>query len=188
MEDTLIIDLYWERNELAIQETDRKYGNYCYTVADNILNNREDSEECVSDTWLRAWNAMPPARPNVLRAFLAKITRNLAFDKYRAKGAAKRGNGSMEAVLDELAECADPSGKWNAEAYYEAKELKEAIGRFAEALPERECSLFVRRYFYAEAISDIARRYQMTENNVAVSLSRIRKKLRRYLAEGGFIE
>ena len=101
MEDTAIIDLYWKRDERAIEETDRKYGNYCYTVADNILRSREDSEECVSDTWLRAWNSMPPQRPSILRAFLAKITRNLAFDRYRARSAAKRGNGTMEAVLDE---------------------------------------------------------------------------------------
>ena len=187
MEDTAIIDLYWDRDERAIEETDRKYGNYCYTVADNVLNSREDSEECVSDTWLRAWNSMPPQRPGVLRAFLAKITRNLAFDRYRARSAAKRGGGTMEAVLDELAECADPSGSWNAEASYEAKELREAINRFAGGLSERECGLFVRRYFFAEAIPDIARRYQMTENNVTVSLSRIRKKLRRYLTEGGFM-
>ena len=89
MEDTAIIDLYWKRDERAIEETDRKYGNYCYTVADNILRSREDSEECVSDTWLRAWNSMPPQRPSILRAFLAKITRNLAFDRYRARSAAK---------------------------------------------------------------------------------------------------
>ena len=184
MEDTAIIDLYWKRDERAIEETDRKYGNYLYTVADNILSNREDSEECVSDTWLRAWNAMPPQRPSILRAFLAKITRNLAFDRYRSRSAAKRGNGT---VLDELAECADTSGHWDAAEAYEAKELGEAIGKFARQLPDKEARLFVRRYFFSEAIPDIARRYQMTENNVTVSLSRIRKKLRNYLTEGGFM-
>ena len=187
MEDTAIIDLYWDRDERAIEETDRKYGNYCYTVADNILRSREDAEECVSDTWLRAWNSMPPQRPSILRAFLAKITRNLAFDRYRARSAAKRGNGTMEAVLDELAECADTSGNWDAVEAYEAKELGEAIGRFARELPDKEARLFVRRYFFSEATSDIARRYQMTENNVTVSLSRIRKKLRKHLTEGGFM-
>ena len=151
MEDTAIIDLYWKRDEQAIVETDLKYGKYCHTVAYNVLNDIEDSRECVNDTWLRAWNSMPPKRPSVLRAFLAKITRNLAFDRYRARGAAKRG-------------------------------------RFAEQLPERECDLFVRRYFFAEEIPAIARRYQMTENNVTVSLSRIRKKLRKYLKEGEYIE
>ena len=155
MEDTAIIDLYWKRDERAIEETDRKYGNYCYTVADNILRSREDSEECVSDTWLRAWNSMPPQRPSILRAFLA--------------------------------ECADTSGNWDAVEAYEAKELGEAIGRFARELPDKEARLFVRRYFFSEATSDIARRYQMTENNVTVSLSRIRKKLRKYLTEGGFM-
>ena len=188
MEDTAIIDRYWKRDEQAIVETDQKYGKYCHAVAYNVLSSHEDSRECVNDTWLRAWNSMPPKRPSVLRAFLAKITRNLAFDRYRARGAAKRGGGTMEAVLEELAECADVSGNWNAEEAYAAKELKEAINSFAETLPERECDLFVRRYFFAEGISDIAGRYQMTENNAAVSLSRIRKKLRKYLEEGGFIE
>ena len=187
MEDTAIIDLYWKRDERAIEETDRKYGNYLYTVADNILSNREDSEECVSDTWLRAWNAMPPQRPSILRAFFFFFTRNLAFDRYRSRSAAKRGNGTMEAVLDELAECADTSGHWDAAEAYEAKELGEAIGKFARQLPDKEARLFVRRYFFSEAIPDIARRYQMTENNVTVSLSRIRKKLRNYLTEGGFM-
>jgi len=188
MEDTAIIDLYWKRDERAIVETDQKYGKYCHTVAYNILNDVEDSRECVNDTWLRAWNSMPPGRPSVLRAFLAKITRNLAFDRYRAHNAAKRGSGAMEAVLEELAECADLSGNWNAEEAYAAKELKEAINRFAGQLPGRECDLFVRRYFFAEEISAIAGRYRMTENNVTVSLSRTRKKLRKYLQEGGFIE
>ena len=188
MEDTAIIDLYWKRDEQAIVETDQKYGKYCHTVAYNVLNDVEDSRECVNDTWLRAWNSMPPKRSSVLRAFLAKITRNLAFDRYRARSAAKRGSGAMEAVLDELAECADMSGNWNAEEACMAAELKEAINRFAEQLPARECDLFVRRYFFAEEIPAIARRYQMTENNVTVSLSRIRKKLRKYLKEGEFIE
>ena len=187
MEDTAIIDLYWKRDERAIVETDHKYGKYCHTVAYNVLSDHEDSQECVNDTWLRAWNSMPPQRPSVLRAFLAKITRNLAFDRYRARGAAKRGNGVMEAVLEELAECADTSGSWNAEEADAAKELKEAINRFAESLPDRERNLFIRRYFFAEDIADIAQRYQMTENNVTVNLSRTRKKLRKYLSEGGFI-
>ena len=187
MEDTAIIDLYWKRDEQAIVETDQKYGKYCHTVAYNVLNDVEDSRECVNDTWLRAWNSMPPKRPSILRAFLAKITRNLAFDRYRARSAAKRGNGTMEAVLDELAECADTSGNWDAVEAYEAKELGEAIGRFARELPDKEVRLFVRRYFFSEATSDIARRYQMTENNVTGSLSRIRKKLRKYLTEGGFM-
>ena len=188
MEDTEIIDLYWKRDERAIEETDRKYGKYCHTVAYNVLGDHEDSQECVNDTWLRAWKSMPPQRPLVLRAFLAKIARNLAFDRYRARGASKRGGGQMEAVLDELAECADLSGQWNGEELYAAKELREAINRFVKDLPEREGDLFVRRYFFAEAIPDIAKRYKLTENNVTVILSRTRKKLRKYLIEGGFIE
>ena len=187
MEDTEIIDLYWKRDERAIEETDRKYGKYCHTVAYNVLNDYEDSQECVSDTWLRAWNSMPPKRPSVLRAFLAKITRNLAYDRYRARSASKRGGGQTEAVLEELAEVVDLSGVWDPEDLYAAKELREAINQFVRNLPEREGDVFIRRYFFAEEISDIAKRYQLTQNNVTVILSRTRNKLRKYLKEGGFM-
>ena len=187
MEDTEIIDLYWKRDERAIEETDRKYGKYCHTVANNVLNDYEDSQECVSDTWLRAWNSMPPQRPSVLRAFLAKITRNLAYDRYRARSASKRGGGQTEAVLEELAEVVDHSGAWDPEDLYAAKELREALNQFVRNLPEREGDVFVRRYFFAEEISDIAKRYQLTQNNVTVILSRTRNKLRKYLKEGGFM-
>ena len=187
MEDTEIIDLYWKRDERAIEETDRKYGKYCHTVAYNVLNDYEDSQECVSDTWLRAWNSMPPQRPSVLRAFLAKITRNLAYDRYRARSASKRGGGQTEAVLEELAEVVDLSGAWDPEDLYAAKELREAINQFVRNLPEREGDVFIRRYFFAEEISDIAKRYQLTQNNVTVILSRTRNKLRKYLKEGGFM-
>lgn len=186
MEDTVIIGLYWDRDERAIRESDQKYGNYLFTVADNILDNREDAEECVSDTWLRAWNAIPPRRPRILRAFLAKITRNLAFDRYKARGAAKRGSGVMEAVLDELGECADEG--WDTEQEIEARELRQAIREFVRSLNEREANLFVRRYFFADSIPEIAERYGMKGNNVTVILSRTRAKLRKYLREEGFIE
>lgn len=105
MDDKQIIELYWQRNEDAIHETSLKYGSYCYSIAHNILSNNEDSEECVNDTWLKAWNSIPPQRPVHLKMFLAKITRNLSFDKYKAGKAAKRGNGEIAVVLDELSEC-----------------------------------------------------------------------------------
>lgn len=185
MEDTAIIGLYWDRDERAIRESDLKYGNYCYTVADNILDSREDSEECVSDTWLRAWNVIPPKRPRILRAFLARITRNLAFDRYRARGAARRGGGVMDAVLDELGECADEN--WDTEQEVEAGELRQAIREFVRRLKEKEANIFVRRYFFADSIPEICDRYGLKPNNVTVSLSRTRAKLRKYLEEEGFI-
>ena len=110
MEDSQIIDLYWARLEQAIQETDTKYGGYCRAIAHNILKSVEDSEECVSDTWLRAWNAMPPQRPSVLSAFLGRITRNLSLDRYKAARAEKRGGSSFPAALDELSECVPAGG------------------------------------------------------------------------------
>ena len=105
MKDNQIIELYWSRDENAIRETNQKYGNYCFTVADNILHNREDSDECINDTWLQAWKAMPPQKPARLRIFLAKITRNLSFNRFNARTAQKRGGGEINFVLDELAEC-----------------------------------------------------------------------------------
>lgn len=105
MEDHQIVELYWQRNADAISETADKYGDYCFAIAENILHNAEDSEECVNDTWLRAWNAIPPQKPAVLRMFLAKITRNLSFDRFHARNAEKRGGGEMALVLDELGEC-----------------------------------------------------------------------------------
>ncbi len=183
MKDSDIIDLYWNRDERAIEESDNKYGAYCFVVAQNILQSHEDSEECVSDTWFRAWKTIPPQRPNVLRAFLAKITRNLALDKYRAQGAKKRGNGQMNAVLDELVECADESS--NVEGETLARELRETINEFVKALPEKEGDIFIRRYFYVESVSDIADRYEISDNYVSVILNRSRKKLRKYLEQRG---
>ena len=139
LEDRQIIELYWQKNADAISETASKYGAYCFTIAENILHNTEDSEECVNDTWLHAWNAIPPQKPNILRLFLAKITRNLSFDRFNARNAEKRGGGEIALVLEELGECF--GGGADTEAAYEAKELREAIQRFVRALPEREPQL-----------------------------------------------
>ena len=185
MDDHQIIDLYWRRDADAISETARKYGAYCFTIARNILHSAGDSEECVNDTWLHAWNAMPPQRPGVLRLFLAKITRSLAFNRFNARSAEKRGGGETALVLDELAECLE--GGTDAEAAVEARELEECVRRFARALPGRERNVFVRRYFFTEPIAAIAARCGLTENNVAVILSRTRKKLRLTLTREGYL-
>ncbi len=185
MEDSQIVELYWQKNTDAISETANKYGAYCFTIADNILHSAEDSEECVNDTWLHAWDAIPPQRPNVLRMFLAKITRYLSFDRFNARNAEKRGNGEIALVLDELGECL--GGGTDTEAAYEAKELRQSIRRFVRALPERDGNVLVRRYFFAEPIADIAKRYSLTENNVMVILSRTRRKLKVHLLKEGYL-
>ena len=184
MEDSQIISLYWQRNADAIKETNIKYGSYCYAIAYNILCNAEDSEECVNDTWLSAWNAMPPQKPCKLQMFLAKITRNLSFNRFHARSAQKRGGGEIILVLEELAECL--AGDKNVEREYEAKELAQCIRLFIRALPEREGNVFVRRYFFTEPVWEIAKRYNLTENNVTVILSRTRKKLKKHLTKEGF--
>lgn len=185
MEDSQIIELHWNKDIDAISETANKYGAYCFTIAQNILHNTEDSEECVNDTWLHAWNAIPPQRPNVLRMFLAKITRNLAFDRFHARNAEKRGGGEVALVLDELGECL--SGGADAGTAYEVKELGQCIRRFVRTLPERDGNVMVRRYFFADSVADIAKRYDLTENNVMVILSRIRKKLKTHLLKEGYL-
>ena len=185
LEDSQIIEFYWQKNTDAISETASKYGAYCFTIADNILHNTEDSEECVNDTWLHAWNAIPPQRPNAFRIFLARITRNLSFDRFNARKARKRGGGEIVLVLDELAECL--SGGTDVETEYENKELEQCIQRFVQALPERDGNVFVRRYFFTDPVASIAKRYSLTENNVMVILNRARKKLTLELMKAGYL-
>ena len=184
MEDSRIVALYWQRDASAIKETENKYGAYCFSVANNILHNEEDAEECVNDTWLKNWNAIPPQRPNQLQMFVAKITRNLSFNRFKARSAEKRGGGEMILVLDELSECL--AGNTNVECEYAAKELERCIQLFVRALPERDGNVFVRRYFFTESVSEIAKRYALTENYVMVILSRTRKKLKTHLVKEGF--
>ena len=186
MEDSKIIDMFWQRDENAISETGRKYGEYCRSIAYNILQNNEDSEECVNDTWLKAWNSIPPQKPGNFKMYLAKITRNLSFNRYNSNNAQKRGGGEMTLVLDELTECI--IDKTDVEQEYIGKELKEYILGFVRTLPERERNLFVRRYFYVDTVSEIAKRYSLTENNVMVILSRTRKLLKMKLEKGGYID
>lgn len=184
MDDRMILALYNRRDEQAIAETSRKYGEYCFTVANRILFDEQDSEECVNDTWLRAWNAIPPAMPSCLRLFLAKITRNLAFDRYKTASRQKRGGGELTVALEELCECL-PDG-CSVELQVEEKELVRSINRFLRSIGERECNLFVWRYFYAESVQEIARRFGLKEGNVQKILSRTRAKLRKYLESEGY--
>ena len=183
MEDSKIIDLYWARKEQALAETDAKYGSYCRTIARNILRNFEDTEECVSDTWLHAWNSMPPQRPGILSAFLGRITRNLSFDRCKYQQAAKRGGGTLPLALDELSECVPAPGR--VEHALEERELADSIDRFLRTLPEETRNIFLRRYWYCDATADIAARYSLTESKVRVTLHRTRGKLAAYLQERG---
>jgi RNA polymerase sigma-70 factor (ECF subfamily) len=179
LDDLDIIGLFNERDEKAILETERKYRSYCYAISSNILQDRQIVEECLNDTWLSAWNSIPPHVPKNLRMYLAKITRNLSFNRYKSAMAVKRGGGKISAVLDELEECmASPA---DVESALIIKELGESINQFVHTLSERDCSLFVRRYFYAESLREISANYGITENNVVVSLSRIRQKLKKHL-------
>ncbi|MBR0090466.1 MAG: sigma-70 family RNA polymerase sigma factor [Lachnospiraceae bacterium] len=184
MEDQAIIELYFAREERAIKETMLKYGAYCMQVARNILRSEEDAEECVTDTWMNAWNAIPPQRPQILKLFLAKITRNLSINRYKALRRVKRGGGEAEAVLDELAEVV--ADNTSVEDTVTAAELSSLIDTFVRELPERDGNVFIRRYFYTEAVTEIAKRYNLTQTNVSVILNRTRGKLQEYLQKAGY--
>ena len=184
MEDKEIVQLYWDRDQSAVTQTANKYGKYCTAIAKNILGSHEDAEECVNDTYMNAWNSMPNHRPYVLATFLGKITRNLAFNRYKHNHADKRKGSEIPAVLDELSECV--SGTDNVEQELEYKELVKAIDIFLDTLSSKKRSIFVSRYWYSDSISDIAKQYGMKENTVSMMLSRLRRKLQKYLAEKGF--
>ena len=185
MNDDEIINLFLKRDENGIIELSTKYHPYCYKIAWNLLANREDAEECLNDTWMRAWNAIPPKKPNRLELFLGTITRNLSFDRWKAKNAQKRGNGIMDTTLDELAECIPAAH--NTEEAVEAAELERSINAFLHTLSEQECNVFLRRYWFVEGYAEIAGRYGMNLNTVKTSLFRTRKKLQKYLEQQGIV-
>lgn len=184
MDDTGIIQLYWDRNDQAILETDKKYGKYCTLIARNILGNCEDAEECVNDTYLNAWNAMPVHWPEQMSTFLGKITRNLSFNRYKHDHTQKRGGSEIPLVLEELAECV--SDVSTVEQVIDRKELVRAINDFVFYLPPVKQCLFIRRYWYADSVSDIAKNCEMSPGNVSKQLERIRKQLKKHLLERGF--
>ena len=185
MHDADIVDLYWRRSDEAVIETQKKYGGYCYTIAFGFLGNVQDAEECVNDTWLRAWNAMPQSRPSHLGAFVGRITRALSFDRFRRNHAQKRGGGELPLVLDELRTCipAVPSAAQEAED----AELEQIVNRFLHTLPARDCDIFLRRYWYAEPLRAISKRYGIKQNTVKTVLFRTRNKLKTYLEGEGIL-
>ncbi len=178
-QDHEIIELFWARNEDAIIESDQKYGSFCRGIAMQILSSHEDACECVNDTWWRAWKTIPPERPRCLQAFFAKIVRNISFDFWRRQNAAKRGSGEMQLVLDELLQCVSDNN--TPEKQMENAELGTCINAFLHTLPIRERNIFVRRYWLAESMKEIATRFQMKENAVRGSLFRSRQLLKAYL-------
>lgn len=184
MEDSTIIDLFWARSEDAIRETERKYGSYCRSIAWNILHNRADTDECLNDTWLHTWNALPPQRPQVFPIYLGTITRNLSLNRLRKAAAQKRGSNRLELAYEELQESVP--AKNAVEEQIAARELGRELDRFLRSLPEKDCSMFLRRYWYMDSLSQIANRYHMTEGCVKTRLHRIRKKLKAYLEQEGY--
>lgn len=184
MDDTDIVQLYWDRSEQAIPATADKYGSYCTSIAKNILGNREDAEECVNDAYLNAWNSMPPHRPNILSVFLGKIVRNLSFNRYKRNAADKRNGGELPMVLEELSDII--SGKDDVEQDMNYKELVTAIDAFLNTLSPGKRSIFISRYWYTDSISEIAGKHKMNNGAVSMTLNRLRLKLRNYLLERGF--
>ena len=184
MEDARIIDLFYERSEQAVSELDRKYGAAARKTAANILRDREDAEECVNDTYLGVWNSVPPHRPEPLGSYVCRIARNIAVSRLRANTAARR-SGGVELVLDELAECVPASV--DLEGELEARELLAAIERFLSTLSYDDRFLFVRRYWYADSVKEIAAAVHSRENRVAVRLFRLREKLQKFLMKEGLL-
>ena len=184
MEDENIIRLYWDRDETAIEETSKKYGKYCFSIANNILCSREDSEECVNDTYVKVWDSIPPQRPSIFSAFIGKITRNISLNRYKLNNAEKRGGNEMPLVLDEVREIV--SGHPDPEEQAIRDELIAAVNDYLATLSVEKRVMFVRRYWYADDVKSIAERMGTSENNISVSVRRIRNSLRDYLIERGF--
>lgn len=184
MEEQIILTSLFNREESAISQMQQTYGSYCASIARNILDNDQDVEEILSDTWLRAWNSIPPAKPAHLKLYLARITRNLSFDRFRTQSREKRGNGETALALHELSECI---GSGSPEEILEAEELRNGLNRFLSTLPQRDRQIFLLRYFHLLSAEAIARRISLRPDNVRAILSRTRRKLRQFLHKEGLL-
>lgn len=185
MNDLQIVELYWRRSESAISETSLKYERFCHTIAYNILFSEEDSEECVNDTWLKAWYSIPPNKPSKLSAFLGRITRNLSLDRLRSRYALKRSGSEATLALDELAECIP--ARAGIEAAMEARELGGLLNGFLEEMEPVARKILIRRYWFLSPVKEIASAYGVSESSVKVTLHRTRVKLREYLEKEGVV-
>lgn len=181
MEDREIIDLYFSRSDRAVSETDTKYGKYCRTIAYNVLNDHGESEECVNDAYLKIWNAIPPQRPLLFKAFIARITRNTALNVYEKRTAAKRNKGQAASSLDELSECI--ASGYDIEQTIERKEVIAALNEFLEGLDKNKRIYFMQRYFYMESVKDIAERHNISEGSLKTTLCRIRADLKKFIQQ-----
>ena len=186
MDDNKIIELFWDRDETAIEETSAVYGRYCRKIAFNILGSEEDVEECLNDTWLGAWNSIPPARPDSLSAFLGRITRNLAISRYRAGHALKRTGDRLSESLDELGDISGLSSN-NVEETVDRKALEAAINKYLDTCSQKQRRLFVRRYFYMDSVAEIAQMYSLGQSDVKVTLLRMRRSLKKILEDEGLM-
>ncbi len=184
MEDKDIVELFWTRDPSAIVLTGEKYGNYCRAIAKRILYESRDIDECINDIHLKLWNSIPPNRPENFTAYLGKIARNAAFDKYKQHRAEKRGGGEICLVLEELGEIISADTVADT---LDKQELNEAINTFLQTLPKTARGIFICRYYHALTIAEISRKFMKTQNNISVSLNRTRAKLKTYLIERGFM-
>ena len=184
MDDKMIVELFWNRTEKAIEETDIKYGKLCRCIATNILENDQDSEECINDTYLAAWNSMPDNRPKSLCSYICKITRNLALKKYEYNHAQKR-NSNLELALDELENYLQ-KGR-SVEEEFEAEQIGKIISKFLRSIKYRDRNIFLRRYWFLDSIKDISSLFKISESKVKSSLYRTRKRLKKYLLEEGVV-
>ncbi len=184
MDDNAIIDLYFARDQEAIEATHREYGAYCTAIARGILDDQGAAEECVNDAWLKCWQSIPPQRPRSLKSFAGRIVRNLALSALRSENAKKRGGGQVQLALDELSEVV--SGGDTPEGALDRQAFRAALDGFLDALPERNRNLFLRRYWYLDSVEQLAKRYSMSKTQVTTTLHRLRQKLRVHLQQEGF--
>lgn len=185
MDDELIVQLYWDRSENAISETDKKYGAYCHSIAYSILQSKEDAEESVNDTYMDAWNSIPPHRPAMLATFLGKIARRISIDRWRNLNRIKRGGGEITVALEELDQCV--AGSHDVEKEIEKQELTLAINRFLDTLSISDRRVFLARYWYMDSIQEIASQFHFSQSKVMSKLFRLRNKLRRQLEKEGYV-
>lgn len=183
MEDYQIVNLYWARQEQAIEFSDQKYGRMLRSMSQSLLDSRQDAEECVNDTYLDAWNAMPTARPDHLGAFLSKITRRISIDRYRTAHRQKRGG--EDTLTEELCECVPDSD--TVEKQYQNQMLSQALDRFLASLTREKRVMFIRRYFFSASIAQISVMMQLSESKVKVTLHRTREALRNFLEKEGLL-
>ncbi len=184
MDDNRIIELFFARDEGAIEAAGREYGAYCAAIAQNILDDRGAAEECVNDTWLKCWQTIPPQRPKSLKSYAGRIARNLALSARRTETAQKRGGGQVQLALDELSEVV--SGGETPEGALDRQAFRASLDSFLAGLPERDRNLFLRRYWYLDGVEQLAKRFRMSRTHVTTTLHRLRQRLRVHLQQEGF--